>query len=177
MKFAGLLLFVSVMLMPWWLGGCAYQVVPKDLQGKVNQTLTLEEVRHHPDLHRGQLVAWGATVQSVTRVGDAIHVGFTYLPLDRTLRPVPDNAPPGEAFVGIDAARNITEPQRLNVGALVTVLGEVQRPVQAGASPTLRIRDLTLWERYVKATPYPPGSPIKGSRPFVFWDGQRVATE
>lgn len=177
MKTGGPLLFVSLMLMPWWLGGCAYQVVPDELQGKVNQTLTIEEVRNHPDLHQGQIVAWGATVQSVSRVGDAIRVDFTYLPLDRTLRPLPDNAASGGAFVGIDAARNITEPERLNAGAFVTVLGEVRRPVQPGASPTLRIRDLTLWERYLKATPYPPGSPFKGSRPFVFWEGQRVAAE
>ncbi|MBS0168980.1 MAG: Slp family lipoprotein [Nitrospira sp.] len=171
-------LALSIVLCSLLLDGCAsYQVVPEELQGRVNHALTIEQVRDRPDLHQGQIVAWGGTVRSVSRVGDAIHVEFTYLPLDPTLRPLPDPAAAKGGFIGIDAAHHITQPERLEPGALVTVLGEVWRPMQGGAPPTLRIRDLTLWDRYLKATPYPPGSPFKGSRPFVFWEGQRVAAE
>lgn len=176
MKTAGLLL-VGLAMVPWWLGGCAYQVVPKQLQGKVNDSLSLEQVRAEPDLHKGQIVAWGGKVHSVSREGGAIRVEFTYLPLDRTLRPLTDSAASGGSFIGIDAASDITQPERLKPGALVTVLGEVRRPLNDSAPPTLLIRDLTLWDLYMKSTLYPPGSQFKGSRPFVFWEGQRVATE
>jgi outer membrane lipoprotein len=162
--------------------GCStYEVIPDHLEGQVREDIQLEQVETAPDSYKGETVVWGGAIQGVSVQGDQIKIEVLQLPLDRTLRPLDSKAASRGRFLAIDSRRDIKDPALLNKGALVTVIGAVQglvtSPLDLGSydAPALRIRDMTVWERQLGLTQFPPGTPFVGYRPFVFWEGHRVA--
>jgi starvation-inducible outer membrane lipoprotein len=175
------LIIVAVLILT---GGCgAYQVVPTHLKGKVNPDILIEQVETTPAAYQGQTVAWGGEVLEVSKNDKEARIQVLHLPLDRTLRPMEGRAGSRGRFVAIDRAGDIKDPSLLKPGTLVTVLGDVAQPstIHIGQdtvqAPTLRIRDMTAWELEVGMGHIPFRSPFIGSRPYVFWDGERVASE
>lgn len=164
--------------------GCSlYEVVPDRLEGQVREDVRYEAVQADPGAYEGETVAWGGEILKVTRRGHKTEVEILQLPLDRTLRPIIEEAASRGRFVAVDSYEDIDNPSLLEEGTLVTVIGEVQgvvtRPMDHDRyqAPELIIRDMTAWERKSGITHYPMTSPLRGYRPFVFWDRQRVVSE
>lgn len=164
--------------------GCSlYEVVPDRLEGQVREDLQYEEVQASPAAYTGELVVWGGEIVKVTRRGGETEVEILQLPLDRTLRPIVEEAGSRGRFLAVDSHDDIDDPSLLEEGTLVTVIGQVRgvatRQMDHGTyqAPEVIIRDMTAWERKLGITHYPFTSPYQGYRPFVFWDSQRVVSE
>lgn len=161
------------------LSACAmYEVVPKHLEGQVRKDLTWEQVAQHPEAYEGMTVIWGGKVLDVTHAAGQTRVELQHLPLDDFFHPVITSS--AERYSAVDARQEMKNTAALQKDTLVTVIGQV-RSRTTGAedglrdrSPTLVVRDMTAWQREVGMKSYAPGSPLVGTRPFVFWESQRV---
>ena len=84
-------------------------------------------------------------------------------------------------FMAIDGNGAMKESGTLPKDTLVTVIGEVRARVEAPLDesryqyPAIVIQDMTAWEKQPSITHSPPGAPLQGFRPFIFWDSRRVA--
>ncbi len=160
--------------------GCAmYQVVPKHLEGDIRKDVTWEQVAQNPSAYEGTTVIWGGKVLDVSHASGHTQVELQYLPLDEFFHPVITSST--GRYSAVDGQQEMKNTGALQKDTLVTIIGQVRdRTTGAGdglrdRSPTLVVRDMTAWQRELGLKSYAPGSPLIGTRPFVFWDSQRVA--
>ena len=167
-------MIVVVMLM----SGCnRHHVIPDSLKAQVNQAVTFDQVKNASSSYRGELVVFGGKVLSVTRLGDATRIEVLQLPLAHDLAPVTEGTQSEGRFVAFDTRQKIIDPGILELGAPVTIVGEVKPSTHGHVGdrryelPTLVIRDMTVWEKD-KTAPAPLtyyGSPHGyGYRPYYF---------
>lgn len=171
-----LLLFVMLTMVS--LTGCSrYEVIPDPLKGKVNTSVSIQEIKASPTAYRGQLVLLGGEVLSVKRLQDRTRIEALALPLSDELVPMTDEAKSQGRFYAVDTGKEIMDPKILEVGTPITVIGQVMGTTKDSLDestyeyPTIEIRDLTKWDkverrRWGTAYPYYGGYYWGGIRPY-----------
>jgi outer membrane lipoprotein len=167
--------------------GCnRYQVVPKQYQAQLNQTLTFVEAKKSPEAYKGQTVAWGGEVLSATRLPDRTKIEVLQLPLTDDYIPAAERVESNGRFLAFDTQGEILDPAVVKEGTRLTIVGQIQGVVSSASDlgpheyPAIQIRDMTVWDtkasRAVGDPYYGPyyGHFYYGYRPYVFWEGTRV---
>lgn len=171
-----------------FMGGCnRYQVIPEQLAGQVNTTLTYEQVKAASGAAHSQIVVWGGVVLNAIRDTERTTVEILELPLNKDHILLDNPASSRGRFLAIDSHGEIIDPAIFKDGSRVTVIGELiglrteTRDKAAYDYPVLAIRDMTLWDERTRSI-YPTtgfshyyGYGFYGYRPYTFWDGTRVA--
>lgn len=179
---------ISIICTLVFISGCnRYQVIPDQLAGQVNTTLTYEQVKMAPDATRGQIVVWGGVVLHALRDTGKTTVEILELPLNKDHIPLDNRASSQGRFLAVDSKGEIIDPAIFKDGSRVTVIGKLlgfrteTRNHATYDYPVLAIRDMTLWDERTRSI-YPTtgfshyyGYGYYGYRPYTFWDGTRVA--
>ena len=143
------------------------QLIPSDLRGQIDRSVTLEELQAHPEQYEGRTVMLGGTVLSSKRLKDRTEIEILELPLTEGLVPVADRMRSRGRFLAVKT--EFLDPATVRPGSLVTVVGKVQgteeRPLDETmyTYPVLAILNVTDWDRvrppygygYSTAAPYP----------------------
>lgn len=170
----------------WMLGMLAvssactgYQVVPDHLKNRIQTDVSYEQIKKTPQAYAGRTVMWGGKVLGVTQTEQATRVELLHVPMDEFYRPIDAPTASEGRFLAVDGSGEMKDPSLLQNGTLVTVIGEVRgdlaTPAQGSSEyPTLMVQDMTAWDKERGVRHTPPGSPLTGWRPFVFWDGRRM---
>ena len=154
-----------------------YNVIPEPLKGKVNQSVSFEQIKAAPSTYRGQLIILGGEVLAVKRLQDKTRIEALALPLSDDLVPMTDQSKSRGRFYAFDTGKEITDPEILEEGTPITVIGRVTGTTQGPLDestyeyPTIEIRDLTKWDkmerrRWGYGYPYYGGYYWGGIRPY-----------
>ena len=133
------------------LSACARQVIPEELKGRVDRTLSFAQVKDMPVSYQGRLIAVGGEVLTVKRVADGTRIEALQLPLDNSDEPLSDRTASQGRFLAFQ--EGFLDPATLPRGTLVTMVGEVSGAMTLPLDeveyryPTLRVRHLKVWER------------------------------
>jgi len=185
---AKIMFAVACMLLIAFTDGCnRYQVIPDRLADQINKTLTYEQAKAAPAANRGQMVVWGGEVLNAVRDTERTTVEVLELPLNKDHIPLDNRAASRGRFLAVDSRGEIIDPAIFKEGSRVTVIGELlgirtETHDQAAYDyPIVAIRDMTVWEERDRSI-YPftgyynyYGYGYYGYRPYIFWEGTRVA--
>jgi outer membrane lipoprotein len=151
-------------------------VVPKDLQAAVDDTVRFTQVHEAPDQYHGRTVLFGGEVLSAKRLKDGTRIEVLQLPLDRSQAPIHDRTKSEGRFLAFE--KEFLDPATLPAGTRITIVGEITgamvQPLDETdyTFPTLEVKHLTVWPKtdYASARPYYPG-PYAG--PYGYWGWRR----
>ena len=162
--------------------GCSrYDVIPNQLEKQVSKDATFNEIERSPSSYQGQLVVLGGEVLSTKRLADKTQIEVLQLPLTDEYIPITDDRSQSQGrFYAYDGGKEILDPATLPEGTPITLIGEVTGATtdKLGEAdhryPTVRIKDLTKWEktevrRWGYPYPYYGGYYWYGARPFGFY--------
>ena len=119
-------------LLPAWLFllsavvGCggAVNVVPPELEEKLNREATFEKLSKSPDTFKGHLVMLTGMVLNINILPKFTRVELLQLPLDSDGVPVPDlNASQGRFLANCPG---VIDPQQIPPGTRISVIGEMK---------------------------------------------------
>jgi outer membrane lipoprotein len=131
--------------------GCGPKVIPKELEGQVDEKVSFLQLKQSPEAYKGRLVVLGGEVLTIKRSADQTRIEVLQLPLDSSLRPVEDRMTSQGRFLGIK--REFLDPATVPVGTPVTIIGEVIGTTTLPLDeiqyvyPTLEVRHITVWEK------------------------------
>lgn len=138
------------------LTGCkSYDVIPAQFESELATDLTYEMVRDAPDMHQGQLVAWGGMVLDGKRLQGGTRLEILQLPLTKDLHPTEERNRSKGRFLAFDNEGTITDPDAIGQGTPVTIIGRVgpeQHEVVQGVDyryPRVDVLDMTVWGRKI----------------------------
>jgi len=150
--------------------GCSgVQVVPKDMEDRVNRNISFLQLLESPLPYKGQILVVGGQVLSAKRLENATQIEVLQLPLNRNMQPVESLQKSKGRFLALQ--ENFLDPATLPLGTRVTVVGEVSGMVTLPLDettydfPTLVIKSLTVWppiSTYRVLRPYPYVYPYWG---------------
>ena len=153
-----------------FMAGCSgVQVVPKDMENKVNRDISFVQLLENPFPYKGQIMVVGGKVLSAKRLKDGTQIEVLQLPLDRNMKPGGSLQKSQGRFIALQ--EEFLDPATLPSGTRVTVVGEVSGMVTLPLDettydfPTLVIKRLTVWppiSTYRVLCPYPYGYPYWG---------------
>ena len=158
-----------------------YEVIPDQLEKRVNKNVFYDDILSAPNAYQGQLVVLGGKVLSTTRVKDRTRIEVLQLPLTNEYVPRTDQEVRSQGrFYAYDSGKEILDPTTLPEGTPITLVGEVSGLQTAQVDdaeqriPAVHIKDLTTWEvseaRRWGASPYPYyGGYMYGARPYGFY--------
>jgi outer membrane lipoprotein len=129
------------------------------------------------------LVVLGGEILSTKRLADKTQIEVLQLPMNEDYIPITDDELRSKGrFYAYDGGQEIVDPAILPEGTLVTVVGEVTGSTMGTIDeaehryPTVRIKDLTKWEKsevrrwgYPYPYPYYGGYYWHGARPYGFY--------
>lgn len=157
----GILIVVGCCLM--FMAGCAgVQVVPADLEDRVNRDLAFPQLLKNPLKHKGQILVIGGQILSAKRLKNSTQIEVLQLPLNRDMKPVESLQRSKGRFLAFQ--EEFLDPATLPSGTRVTVVGEVSgvetHPLDETTYdfPILEIKKLTVWPHiptYRDIRPYP----------------------
>lgn len=134
------------------LSACAYQVIPTELESRVDRNLSFVQVKDSPVTYQGRLIVVGGEVLTVKHIlNDGVRIEVLQLPLNNSLEPTLDRTASQGRFLAFQEA--LKDPATLPPGTLVTIVGEVLGstvfPIDEVEYQylTLRVRSLKAWER------------------------------
>lgn len=132
-----------------FLAACAsQQVVPEELQGRIDRQVSFADLQRAPGEHREKLIILGGEVLSTTRQADRTRLEILQLPLDQDLAPTRDRKSSQGVFLAWN--RLAADPIALD-GSSVTLVAEIGEPtVLPGDSriyPTVEVKSLTVWDQ------------------------------
>jgi outer membrane lipoprotein len=136
--------------------GCGPQVIPKELEGKVDRNVSYLQLKESPEKYIGRLVVLGGEVLAAKRGNDSTRIEVLQIPLDSSLEPVQDRTASQGRFLGVQ--KEFLDPATVPPGTLVTIIGEVVGTTTLPIDdiqytyPTVAVRHLKVWERK------PPGA-------------------
>ena len=140
-----------------FLSGCAH-VISKDLRAKSDPSLTLSQVRHHPEAFKGKWVVWGGEiVETVNQKEGTTQIEIFQKPLDRRGEPRETTASEGRFLVLVD---KYSDPYVFRRGKKITVAGEIigEKIKPLGEMdyryPLVSSKEVYLWPVYYYQ-PYP----------------------
>lgn len=146
-----------------FMAGCAgVQVVPADLEDRVNRDITFPQLLKNPLKHKGQILVIGGQVLSAKRLKNSTQIEVLQLPLNRDMKPVDSLQRSKGRFLAFQ--EEFLDPATLPSGTRVTVVGEVSGvetlPLDETTYdfPTVEIKNLTVWPptpSYRAIPPYP----------------------
>jgi outer membrane lipoprotein len=132
------------------LASCGPQVVPKELEGKVDRNVSFLQLKEAPPTYKGRMVVLGGEVLSAKRGTDSTRIEILQIPLDSSYEPVQDRTTSQGRFLAVQ--EQFLDPATVPVGTLVTVIGEVTGTTTMPIDevqytyPTLAIRHVHVWE-------------------------------
>ena len=138
---AGILLSVT---------SCGPQVIPKELEGKVDRNVSFLQLKESPPAYKGRMVVLGGEVLSAKRGTDSTRIEVLQIPLDSAYEPVQDRTTSQGRFLAVQ--EQFLDPATVPVGTLVTVIGEVTGTTTLPIDevqytyPTLAIRHVHVWD-------------------------------
>jgi outer membrane lipoprotein len=161
--------------------GCSrYEVVPRDLREQVNKNIAFDEIEQSPSSYRGELIVLGGEILSATRLANKTRLEVLQLPLTDEYIPITEDRGRSKGrFYADDGGNEILDPAVLPKGTPVTVIGQITGKAKGTIGeteqdyPTLRIKDLTKWDKSEVrrwAYPYPYPYPYYGG---YYWYGAR----
>jgi len=148
-----------------FLVGCAgVQVIPKDLEERVNRDIFFSQLLEAPLEQKGEIFVIGGEVLSAKRLDNSTQIEVLQLPLTRNLKPEESLQKSEGRFIAIQ--EGFLDPATLPFGTRVTVVGEVSGMMTLPFDettydfPTLVIKQLTVWPtlptyRVIRPYPYP----------------------
>lgn len=144
--------------------GCAgVQVVPADLENRVNREITFSQLHKNPLKHKGQIFVIGGQVLSAKRLKNSTQIEVLQLPLNRDMKPVESLQRSKGRFLAFQ--EEFLDPATLPSGTRVTMVGEVSGvetlPLDETSYdfPTVEIKNLTVW---------PPIPSLRDIRPYPY---------
>ena len=153
-------LFGSFMIV---MGGCAsVEVVPKELDDRVNYEVTFPQLLENPLGYTGTILVLGGQVLTARRLTDRTQIEVLQLPLDRGMKPVEPLRKSQGRFLAIQ--NTFLDPATLPAGTRITIVGEVTGVVKKPLDettydyPSLAVKRLTVWPPIPTARdirPYP----------------------
>lgn len=153
-----------------FMAGCSsVQVVPKDMEDRVNRDISFVQLLENPLPYKGQILVVGGQVLSAKRLKDGTQIEVLQLPLNRNMQPVESLQKSRGRFLALQ--EEFLDPATLPLGTRVTVVGEVSGMVTLPLDettydfPTLVIKSLTVWppiSTYRVLRPYPYVYPYWG---------------
>jgi outer membrane lipoprotein len=153
-----------------FMAGCSgVQVVPKDMEDRVNRDIPFVQLLENPLPYKGQILVVGGQVLSVKRLKNSTQIEVLQLPLNHDMQPVESLQKSKGRFLALQ--EEFLDPATLPLGTRVTVVGEVSGMVTLPLDettydfPTLVIKRLTVWpdiSTYRVLRPYPYGYPYWG---------------
>jgi outer membrane lipoprotein len=153
-----------------FMAGCSgVQVVPKDMEDRVNHDISFVQLLENPLPYKGQILVVGGQILSAKRLENATQIEVLQLPLNRNMEPVESLQKSKGRFLALQ--ENFLDPATLPLGTRVTMVGEVSGMVTLPLDettydfPTLVIKSLTVWppiSTYRVLRPYPYGYPYWG---------------
>ena len=177
-----LMVFIGAIAQIMWATGCSrYDVIPNQLEKQVSKNVAFNEIEHSPSSYKGQLVVLGGEVLSTKRLVDRTQIEVLQLPLTDEYIPITDDRSQSQGrFYAYDGGREILDPAILPEGTPITLVGEVTGATMGNVGeaeqryPTVRIKDLTKWDktevrRWGYPYPYYGGYYWYGARPFGFY--------
>src|SRR5437016_2314878 len=160
-----------------WLSSCAsYNVVPQELQSRVDYTVGFTQLHDAPEQYRGRLVIFGGEVLSAKRLKDETRIEVLQLPLDKYQAPHHDRTSSQGRFLAFE--KEFVDPARLAPGTRITITGEVTGAITQPLDeteytfPTVEVKQLTVWPKSdrVYGRPY-YGGPY--GAPYGYWGSRR----
>lgn len=147
-------LSLSVALLCIVAGACQRtDVIPKQLEGRVDRDLRYTDIKHNPEAYRGKLMLAGGKVLSAKRTQDGTRIEVLQIPLSEDLIPTGHNAESKGRFVIIDRGEQVSDPAVFDdEKKRVTVVGEVlgMTTIQIDdvkeQVPQLAVKHLTVWD-------------------------------
>jgi len=158
-----------------FMAGCSgVQVVPKDMEDRVNRDISFVQLLESPLPYNGQILVVGGQVLSAKRLKNSTRIAILQLPLNPDMKPVESLQESQGRFLALQ--EEFLDPATLPLGTRVTVVGEVSGMVNLPLDdttydfPTLVIKRLTVWPatstyRGIQPYPYPYWGPYWGP----FW--------
>jgi outer membrane lipoprotein len=147
-----------------FIAGCSgVQVVPEDLEDRVNRDISFAELLENPLPYKGQILVVGGQILSAKRLKHATRIEVLQLPLNGNMQPVESLQKSQGRFLALQ--EKFLDPATLPLGTRVTVVGEVSGMVTLPLDettydfPTLVIKRLTVWPqiqtgRFIRPYPY-----------------------
>lgn len=146
-----------------FMAGCSgVQVVPKDMEDRVNPDLSFPQLLKNPLEHKGKILVIGGQVLSAVRLEHSTRIEILQLPLNPDMKPVESLQESQGRFLALQ--EEFLDPATLPMGTRVTVVGEVSGMMTLPLDettynfPTLVITRLTVWpatSTYRGIQPYP----------------------
>ncbi len=139
------------------------QVVPKDMEDRVNRDISFVQLLENPLPYKGQILVVGGQILSAKRLENATQIEVLQLPLNRKMQPIESLQNSRGRFLALQ--EKFLDPATLPFGTRVTVVGEVSGMVTLPLDettydfPTLVIKRLTVWppirtDRVLQPYPY-----------------------
>ncbi len=145
------------------LGGVACAgpvVIPMELQGKVDRTISFKELQNDPERYKGRSVVLGGPVISARRLRESTRIEVLQLPLDESLEPGMILTRSEGRFLAFHL--EVLDPAVLPVGTRITIVGEVTGsftgPLDEATYtyPTLIVQSMTIWPYMVTGYGFGP---------------------
>lgn len=144
--------------------GCSNRpnVIPEQLEGKVDRSLRYATIKHHPESYKGKFMLLGGQVLSAERVQDGTTFELLQIPLSDDKIPAGRETESKGRFVVIDRHNQISDPGIFNAEKRITVVGEVLGSTTVKVDevprqvPLLTLEQVTVWEVDRVATRYWP---------------------
>jgi outer membrane lipoprotein len=134
--------------------GCTNRpnVIPKQLEEKVDRNLRFAKIKPNPDIYKGTLMLVGGHVLSAERVKDGTKFEVLQIPLSNDKIPAGREAESKGRFVVIDRTGQLSDPDIFNDEKRITVVGEVlgtttvKEKDKMQQVPLLALEHVTVWE-------------------------------
>jgi outer membrane lipoprotein len=142
--------------------GCGgVRVVPRDLEDRVDRTVTFLQLKASPLSHKGKLIVVGGMVLTAKPLKEGTRIEVLQLPLDRDDEPVGYLTDSQGRFMVLQ--KEFVDPATIPIGTRLTVVGEVTGSMTLMIDeieyvyPTLDGKALTVWPPKVPVyfRPYP----------------------
>ncbi|MER3423049.1 MAG: hypothetical protein C4293_07275 [Nitrospiraceae bacterium] len=145
------LTLLLILLVP--LAACTrYNVVPEQLEGRVDRDLRYEQVKESPSTYVGKMILVGGEILSAERLKDGTRIEVLQIPLTEDLFPKPQRAESKGRFIAYDHNGKVLDPAVLQSGTPITMVGAITgtETIKVGEAeisvPSLEIKHLTVWE-------------------------------
>lgn len=131
----------------------APDVIPDQLERRVDRHLRYADIKDHPETYRGKLMLAGGKVLSAKGTQNSIWIEVLQIPLSQDLIPTGRESDSKGRFVIIDHGDQVPDSAALNdKEKRVTVVGEVlgTTTIQIGEVkqqvPELAVKHITVWD-------------------------------
>ncbi|GJL55632.1 MAG: hypothetical protein NPIRA02_27640 [Nitrospirales bacterium] len=162
-----------------------YTIVPKNLQGQVEQNLSFTQIKEAPDSHTGKLILVGGEILSAKRFKDHTRLTILQLPLTDDQEPTSNRTQSEGRLLAFQS--EFLDPATVPGGTRVSLIGKITGSQTEPLDemdyeyPTMTIQHIKVWEESDREGygnrpyyGYPYGGPFWGYygglyRPYPYW--------